>query len=154
MKSMSKIATALVLATTAFTGQTANAASQNECAIWICLPGGFPSGCGAAYSAMISRIKHRKPPLPDFDSCAVNPPSGSGSHMSYKQGYAAHIPAHQECTENWWGQQTCTDVPEKYIEGTMCNNYDGYMDPAYCSNTVQWIKVYTDGNQAGNTYYW
>lgn len=27
---------------------TANAASQAECSIWLCLPGGFPAGCGAA----------------------------------------------------------------------------------------------------------
>ena len=28
----------------------------NECAAWLCVPGGFPSGCEAAYSAFIGRI--------------------------------------------------------------------------------------------------
>ena len=40
------------------TGKPAFAASQDECAIWLCLPGGFPQGCGAAHSAMIKRIKN------------------------------------------------------------------------------------------------
>ena len=32
-------------------------ASQDACAIWICLPGGFPSGCSGAYSEFKKRIK-------------------------------------------------------------------------------------------------
>ena len=53
-------------------------ASQAECSIWLCLPGGFPQGCGAAHGAMVQRIKNRKPPLPDFGACSQ---SGSGSYQ-------------------------------------------------------------------------
>lgn len=62
------------------------AASQDECAIWLCLPGGFPQGCGAAHSAMIKRIKKRKPPLPSFGSCSEG---GSGN---YQMGYEPFVP--------------------------------------------------------------
>lgn len=55
----------------------AYAASQDECAIWLCLPGGFPQGCSAAHNAMIKRIKKRKPPLPSFGSCSEG---GSGNY--------------------------------------------------------------------------
>lgn len=32
-------------------------ASNDDCAIWLCLPTGFPSGCGGAKSAFKKRIK-------------------------------------------------------------------------------------------------
>ena len=32
--------------------QKSYAASQDECAIWLCLPGGFPAGCSAAYESI------------------------------------------------------------------------------------------------------
>jgi len=63
--------------------QKSYAASQNECAIWLCLPGGFPQGCSAAYGAMIDRLKSIKPPLPNFGSCATE---GSGKYViGYEQ---------------------------------------------------------------------
>jgi len=68
------------------TGKPAFAASQDECAIWLCLPGGFPQGCGAAHSAMIKRIKKRKPPLPAFGACSEG---GSGN---YQMGYEPFEP--------------------------------------------------------------
>lgn len=52
----------------------AQAASQDECAIWICLPGGFPSGCGSAHSAFKKRLKKGKSPLPSWGSCSVSNP--------------------------------------------------------------------------------
>ncbi|WP_282611319.1 hypothetical protein [Pelagibius sp. Alg239-R121] len=51
------------------------AASQDECAIWLCLPGGFPGGCEAAHAAFIKRITNTpkpEPPLPPFSSCSVD----------------------------------------------------------------------------------
>ncbi len=70
--------------------QEVRAASQDECAIWLCLPGGFPQGCAAAHSAMLQRLKKFKPPLPDFGSCAEG---GSGS---YVLGYEPYEPCIEE----------------------------------------------------------
>lgn len=134
----------------------AQAASQDECAIWICLPGGFPSGCGAAKSAMKKRIKKFKPPLPSFASCAVNPPTGSGSHMSSKHGYAAYIPEHQVCNNTWdechsWELET---VPASYIKGARCElDNDGYRTPRGCTETYHWAEVFIENELAGPTYY-
>lgn len=50
---------------------TSYAASQDECAIWLCLPTGFPSGCDGAKKAFRHRMRHFKPPLPAFSSCNV-----------------------------------------------------------------------------------
>ena len=68
----------------------AKAASQDECAIWLCLPGGFPDGCGGAKSAMYKRLKKRKPPLPSFGSCA----SGESGH--YNMGMERFEPCKAE----------------------------------------------------------
>ncbi len=64
----------------------ARAASQAECAIWLCLPGGFPAGCGDAHAAMIQRIKNFKPPLPPFGACAVDGGANTAD-IGYRQGY-------------------------------------------------------------------
>jgi len=41
-----------------------------DCAVILCLAGGFPTGCGAAYSYMIDRITST-PPKPPFGFCAM-----------------------------------------------------------------------------------
>lgn len=139
----------------------AQAASQDECAIWLCLPGGFPGGCGAAYSAMVNRVKNWKSPLPDFGECAVNPPQGSGSHMTYSMTPAAFVPEHQECSQwsSWGDNDQCVayqTIPAHYVEGTTCqmDNDGGGVNPPYCTQTVQQIKVFVDGKQAGTTFRW
>src|SRR5699024_761104 len=79
------------------------AASQAECAIWLCLPSGFgPSECHAAHRAFLHRISppHPKPALPPFSDCAMKGTGGNGDDLSYKQGYAAYVPAQQVCTDN------------------------------------------------------
>ncbi len=70
-----------ISATTIGLPSQSRAASQAECAIWICLPGGFPTGCGAAHAAFIKRIRALKPPLPDFNACAVD-----SGNISYNWG--------------------------------------------------------------------
>lgn len=142
------------------TAAPAQAASQDECSIWLCLPGGFPGGCSAAYSAMVSRVKDFKSPLPDFAECAVNPPQGSGSHMTYSFNPSAFVPQHQECTQ-WGGGDDgqCVayqSIPAHYVEGTTCqiDNDGGGANPPFCTQTVQSIKVFVDGAQAGNTFRW
>ncbi len=79
----------ILIAVTLGVEKPSYAASQDECAIWLCLPGGFPQGCGAAHSAMIKRIKKKKPPLPSFGSCSEG---GSGN---YRMGYEPFEPCKQ-----------------------------------------------------------
>lgn len=134
---------------------TALAASQDECAIWICLPGGFPSGCGAAHSAMMDRIKDRKSPLPSFGSCAVK--EEGHSEMSYKHGMAAYYPTRRVCTSWGYGEgDSCNQwetVPGHWVKNKWCSmggetDYDG------CTKSGRFVEVYIDGKQAGSTYYW
>lgn len=143
------------------TSSPAVAASQDECAIWLCLPGGFPSGCGAAHSAMVSRIQDGKSPLPAFSACSVTPPGGSQMTSSY--GPAAFIPERKTCTRGeWFGNERyeCTSwqtTPARYVKGQSCrasNSDSGAMIPAGCTSTSRFVEVYADGVQQGPTYWW
>lgn len=137
------------------------AASQDECAIWICLPGGFPSGCGAAHSAMIDRVKDMKNPLPSFSSCAVQ--DGTGSKMSHDYNYAALISEHKVCKQYSYhggrdGSSRCEEwetIPTHYEKGRICRiGINGDRTPKYCVSTYRYVDVFINGEKAGDTYYW
>lgn len=138
----------------------AYAASDAECAIWLCLPAGFPSSpsgvassmtCGDAKRAMIKRIKNRKSPLPSFGSCLA--PGHVNTSMSAKDGLGTYVPPYQVC-ERWAGgdQGNCISwrtVPEQWVQGR----------PEICSTervrcqTLRWVDVFVDGEKAGGTYF-
>lgn len=97
---------------------------QNECAIYLCLPGGFPGGCEAAYSAYVKRItsftggshpKRKYTDLPRFDLCVdENPPGiedfnvGPDSVITYQGAYEVHMPEYNTCTR-WSYRKNSTD---------------------------------------------
>ena len=62
----------LVLLSFGLMSQYAYAVSQKECAIWLCLPAGFPEGCSGAYSAMKRRLRKDQSALPPFSACSVS----------------------------------------------------------------------------------
>lgn len=160
-----KLAASAAIITAAFAALVAPsssfAASQDECAIWLCLPGGFPSGCGAAHSAMVSRIKDGKSPLPSFSSCSVTPPGGS--QMTSDYGPAAFIPESRTCLHGEWTRNEGYDCsswrtnPARYVKGQRCrasNSDSGDMIPKGCTRTSHYAEVYADGEQLGPTYWW
>lgn len=69
----------------------AKAESEASCAIWLCLPGGFPTGCAAAYSEFKHRIKKGKSPLPSLSSCTTGP-DGKSSNGKYELGIEYFMP--------------------------------------------------------------
>lgn len=134
----------------------ARAASVNECAIWICLPGGFPGGCEAAYAAMIARLKNLKPPLPDFSGCSKD---GGDNGMSFDWGKAAHIAERQVCRSSTIGllkKTKCRDVPASHAKGEVCKRRTSREEerPAGCTRTDYYIDVYQNGKALSPTTYW
>ena len=69
----------------------AKAESEASCAIWLCLPGGFPTGCAAAYSEFKHRIKKGKSPMPSLSSCTTGP-DGKSSNGKYELGIEYFMP--------------------------------------------------------------
>lgn len=169
--SVKALTTAILFVITSFSSffvPPALAASQEECAIWLCLPTGFPDGCGSAHSAMIDRIEDFKSPLPSFSSCAVD--AESGSQMSHTYSYAALIGEHRVCTSYRYTEtpawakhrakqgRECVEwktVPQHYRKDTRCRvDRDQRRTPAHCIGTYRYIDVYLDGQPTGETFYW
>ena len=136
-------------------------AQSDECAIWLCLPGGFPLGCAAAAAAMAKRVASLKPPLPPWGSCAVE--AGDG-------GMRAHTGA-----AAWIGEpvEICTDMKSTptgercaawetlphnfWVDGPECTTHDKteQRNPPGCTKTGKFVKVFdAHGVQVGKTHYW
>ncbi len=143
----------------------AKAASEAECAIWLCLPTGFTTGCGEAKSAFKKRLRKLKSPLPNFASCLVSgehEEAGQASTMDAKHGIAAYIPPREVCTE-WrthYDDRVCAKteiVPSQIIKNTRCRRLhkdDDYKTPRHCSKTIKYTDIYMDGQIYGETNYY
>lgn len=69
-----------------------------DCKVILCLAGGFPAGCGDAYSYMIKRITKTPKPLPPFGFCAMSDGSEYNAHnVSYR--YLNRGPQAFDCPE-------------------------------------------------------
>lgn len=135
------------------------ASSQDECAIWLCLPGGFPNGCSAAYSAFKNRIKHGKSPLPDLSSC-MSGPSGEKSRGRYEMGIEYYVPCKSgyELDQSKWNafrQAVCEptsnwcNVREKYRrEKVDCNPYNTEI-----RQQPHFVRMWVDDQYLGKFFY-
>ena len=116
------------------------AASDADCSIWLCLPSGFPSGCGDAKRAFKNRLKKFKPPLPNFTSCLLKD-SPQTSSMNAHEGVAAKMPGGH------------------FIDGEPCLKFQNNGDivrwtPRGCLSTWHFIDTYLDGEKYGERYYY
>ena len=93
--------------------RAAHAVSLTECSIWICLPGGFPAGCEAAYAAMLARLKRFQPPLPAWSSCAVKVGGDADTDLRARFGADPFFP----CRE---GYTMRIDKDRGNIQGAQC----------------------------------
>jgi hypothetical protein len=132
-------------------------ASQAECAIWLCMPGGFSSGCSAAYSAFRYRVKHRMSPLPPLSSCTTGP-DGIGTDGRYELGYEAYesckegYKLHQLRNGSYSQEALCYPnncSPEPYqMNAGLCTSYAAVRraQPSY-------IKIWVKGEYLGQYWY-
>lgn len=150
---------ALVLATFLMNvASPVQAASQNECAIWLCAPGGFPSpSCDAPKSAMIHRVEHGKSPLPSLAGCTKDGNTGGTTGIADK---AIHIGAHTETRAREVGEHTRfyrVAIADHWEVGGSCRiplGHGEYTRRAYCSGPYHRIRVFVNQKQVGQTYYW
>lgn len=139
--SVSALVMGAIPITTLMASPAVYAASDADCSIWLCLPTGFPSGCGDAKKAFVERIKDFKSPLPNFVNCILKD-SPQGSTMTYNENVAAKMPN------------------GSYIDGTTCRHYwDAPNDkwrwtPYGCTGTWNYIDTYMDGQGYGERFYY
>lgn len=139
------------------------AASQDECAIWLCAPGGFPSGCEAAKKAMKHRLRKGKSPLPAFSACAVKDKHTNPDDFTYTFKKVLKIEEHRVCEHYVEGKNktSCAaykTVPAHFRAGNSC--YKGRKtkdnDPERiegCSAVLFELKVFEKGQQFGEPFY-
>ena len=137
-------------------GKTALASSQDSCAIWICLPGGFPSGCGGAYSEFKTRIKKGRDPLPQLSSCTTGP-NGEKVDGHYQLGYERFEPCDEgyvlrekqqgyRATQGLCYRTQC--APQQYQENYRCENYQAVIRPK-----PYYVKMWVNGEYLGQYFY-
>jgi hypothetical protein len=137
-------------------GKMALASSQDACAIWICLPGGFPSGCGGAYSEFKKRIKKGRDPLPKLSSCTTGP-NGEKVDGHYQLGYERFEPCDEgyvlrekqqgyRATQGLCYRTQC--APQQYQENYRCENYQALIRPK-----PHYVKMWVNGEYLGQYFY-
>lgn len=131
------------------------AASQAECAIWLCLPGGFPSGCSAARSAFHHRIKHRRSPLPSLSSCTTGP-DGVGTDGRYKLGHEAF----EACKDGYSFKTSSSYNQEGICFPDGCDPGQIQAGRDICSGYAatrraqpNYIKIWVEGEYLGQYWY-
>lgn len=140
------------------------AGDSDDCAIWLCLPGGFPSGCSGAFSAFKKRLRKGRSPLPSLSSC-----SGGKSSGSYQLGYeefAACEPGY--ATRDHWDEDRgyyragYYNRPTRRIcVDTRTCGYYGRDDEYRCSRQYlaprrdkpHWVDMTIDGKPMDRYYY-
>ena len=138
--------------------KVATASSQDACAIWICLPGGFPSGCSGAYSEFKKRIKKGRDPLPKLSSCTTGP-NGERVDGHYQLGYERFEPCDDGYVlrERRQGYRATQGVcyrtgcaPQQYQENYnySCENYQAVIRPK-----PHFVKMWVDGEYLGQYFY-
>lgn len=133
------------------------AASQSECAIWLCLPGGFPTGCAAAHSAFRDRIKHGKSPLPDLSSC-IKGPDGATSNGTYEMGDEKFFPCKSgfEIDEGKllaFGEGVCVPTSPACRSSFLPKGLDCKAYTARKRVQTHYIKMWVDGKYVGKFFY-
>jgi len=143
----------------------AKAASRDACAIWLCLPGGFPQGCGGAYTEFKHRIKKGRPPLPDLSSCTIES-DGEKFNGRYQLGFEEYYPCedgfelkikYESEGDNWARCVSKNYLSCSYREGAQIIRRDEnlcyYYYTAKSRPKPNYVKMWVDGQYLGQ-FYW
>lgn len=129
-----------IVSAASFIGAATGAAAQSydiDCKVILCMAGGFPAGCGDAYSYMIDRITDFPKPKPPFGVCKTS----DGS--SYKGADASYAYLRRDDPNGW----VCPDTHMmKFNPGDDKNSNTG---SAFCYTSISTRRV---GDEIQTTY--
>jgi hypothetical protein len=131
---------------------SAKAESQDACAIWLCLPGGFPEGCSGAHREFKDRIEDGKPPLPPFSACSVD---GKGNGK-YERGVEYFEPCEAGYileTRGTGREQRGECVIKKCAERRFNSSSNCRKIPAQRRAKPNYIRMWIDGKDIGKFFY-
>lgn len=139
---------------------SAHAASEAECAIWLCLPAGFSvSECGAAHSAFKKRLRKGKPPLPPLASCVTGPDASTGNGR-YEMGFELweacrtgyqpvnYLDPFQAERTRACVSEECPNMQPDVFGRFACEHY-----PAIQRAKPHFIKIWVDKEYQGQFFY-
>ncbi|MFA1563232.1 hypothetical protein [Aliivibrio fischeri] len=137
------------------------AASDDACAIWMCLPTGFGEGCRGPHKEFRKRTRRHQPAMPPFQACMARPKGDTTEitdRYESKTGVAAYIPSHSVCS-NYSSKNGCLDyttVDEQVIKDEACHrtSKEGDYHPVGCTKTLRYTEVYKNGVLFGQTAYY
>ncbi len=142
----------------------AHAFDPDDCALWLCMPFGFPEGCEDAHETFIKRQLRGQPPLPRIEQCWFNtdeqfPIDNTTPTLDAKNGFAAYIPEHQQCVryKAQHDDRICVEsitVPPQAIKNRTCTLHDGQYTPKGCTQTISYVDFFMDGQPYQDTYYY
>ncbi|WP_298642587.1 hypothetical protein [uncultured Cardiobacterium sp.] len=115
-----------------------NANVSDDCAIWLCLPAGFPDGCEGAKKAFKKRMRRGRAPMPPFEQCAVGDdgqPMQNNDKFTYKLQSWVKISLKGSTT---------------YEPGTSCRTQHG--DFRWGCSRVLKVIVYQNGKETGSYF--
>jgi len=134
------------------------ASEQDACAIWLCLPAGFPQGCSGAYGEFKHRIKKGKSPLPSLLSCTTGP-NGEKTDGKYELGYEYYEP----CKKGYSIREPLNNnglrVGACYVE-SCAPQYHSNREDIHCKSYValrrvkpSFVKMWIEGKYLGQYFY-
>lgn len=135
------------------------AASDDACAIWMCLPTGFGEGCSGPHKEFRKRTRRHQPAMPPWPSCEKESEYTPVIRDTYtnKTGVATVIPAHTICARR--DKNSCIStqyIEEQIIKDERCarRSKDGPYEPRGCTHTINYTEVYKNGFLFGKTAYY
>lgn len=156
---MKKIIAYLTIFITLSVSQNSTAASQDECAIWLCLPAAFaPAECSSPHRAFKKRVLKGKSPLPSMSSCKEK--TSNTETLNYKEGVASHYTG-TPCLK-WGDENDCKErgaYTDYWVHDRECNEGDsegknGIEEHWYgCKENAKYVVIYDGDIQIGDPTY-
>lgn len=127
-----------------------------DCAIWLCLPAGFPETCAPAFDKMVDRLKKRLSPLPDWSICGgdAQPPNHNyalGREYWYPcdEGYDLRIDDNIDAAQCVTTRRECADDYGWFFnDAHLCQSYD-----AKRRSKTHYIDIWVDGQFLSRNFY-
>ena len=135
----------------------AQAASEDECAIWLCITVGFaPSECQSARVAMYKRLLEFKSPLPSFGSCSVDGANTTNLDYAWEPASVIYPRRWDPAKGGRWTNIPNIDVPGTIVDGGRCDDLSAESlegdPPMICATSLSAVTLFENGLPLTDTY--